>query len=233
MKKTFLLLSALSLLTVAGTAFAQGFVPLAPIPGLTDISPTSVVNSATLTSFFNNLYKYCIGLSGVLAVVMIIWGGLEYATQDIPSAKQNGKDKILQAVLGLVLVLSPVLVFSIINPQILNLSVGLEPITFTAGSATRAPYIQTQVTPGSTHAIYNGQVIGFVEGAYPSAQPNTWCYPLSSPQTNTDPAINNGQSYTAMVYCARSSDGCRLFMNGNSGTPFAAAAGSQCSLTPP
>ena len=56
---------------------------------------------------------------------MIIWGGLEYATQDVPGAKGAGKEKILNAIFGLVLVLSPVLVFSIINPRILNLSLNL------------------------------------------------------------------------------------------------------------
>ena len=98
------------------------FVPLAPIPGLTDVQP----DQGGLASFFNNLYKYLIGLSAVLAIIMIIWGGLEYATQDIPGQKQQGKERIQQAILGLVLILSPVLVFSIINPNILNLSINLE-----------------------------------------------------------------------------------------------------------
>lgn len=124
MKKTILMLSALSFLAIASTAFAQGFVPLAPIPGLTDPgTATSVVNSSNFANFFNNLYKYCIGLSAALAVIMIIWGGLEYATQDIPGAKNAGKEKIQNAILGLVLVLSPVLVFSIINPKKLELAV--------------------------------------------------------------------------------------------------------------
>ena len=72
----------------------------------------------------------------VLAIIMIIWGGLQYATQDIPGAKQEGKDRILQAILGLILVLSPALVFSIINPNILNLSINLKPLDTKSGAYT-------------------------------------------------------------------------------------------------
>jgi len=103
----------------------SGFVALAPIPGLTDAANTSVVNSDSLANFFNNLYKYLIGLAAALAVIMIIWGGLEISTKDSVSKQSDGKERIYQAIIGLVLVLSPALVFSIINPAILNLSINL------------------------------------------------------------------------------------------------------------
>jgi hypothetical protein len=121
-KKTTLILSVLSFFALASTAFAQGFVPLAPIPGLTE---GATADTAGLANFFNNLYKYLIGLAAALAVIEIIWGGLEISTQDSVSKNKDGKDRIYQAIFGLVLVLSPVLVFSIINPSILNLSLNL------------------------------------------------------------------------------------------------------------
>jgi hypothetical protein len=106
------------------------YVPLAKIPGLTDIQPTK----GGLASFFNNLYKYAIGLAAVLAVIMIIWGGLEYSTQDSISKKSDGKERIQEAILGLILVLSPALVFSIINPGILNLSINLQELDTRSGN---------------------------------------------------------------------------------------------------
>ncbi|MHB1770054.1 MAG: pilin, partial [Minisyncoccota bacterium] len=81
-----------------------------------------------IASFLNNLYKFLIGAAAVLAIIMIIWGGLEISTQDSVSKKSDGKARITQAIFGLVLVLSPVLVFSIINPSILNLSISMSPI---------------------------------------------------------------------------------------------------------
>lgn len=122
-KKILLVSAAVFLLGLASHASAQGFVPLAPIPGLTE---GGAADSKNLADFFNNLYKYLIGLAAVLAIIEIIWGGLEISTQDSVSKQQDGKERIRQAIFGLVLVLSPVLVFSIINPSILNLSLNLE-----------------------------------------------------------------------------------------------------------
>jgi hypothetical protein len=81
-----------------------------------------------IVNFFNNLYKYLVGLAAILAVIEIIWGGLEYSTQDSVSKQSDGKERIYGAIMGLILVLSPVLVFSIINPSILNLSLNLPEI---------------------------------------------------------------------------------------------------------
>lgn len=135
MKKIFLAASALSVFfSLAPEVFAQGFVPLAEIPGLTSREVTSVVNADSLALFFNNLYKYAIGFAAALAVIEIIWGGLEISTKDSVSKNKDGKDRIQNAVFGLVLVLAPALVFSIINPAILNLSLNLPPLQTTAGS---------------------------------------------------------------------------------------------------
>src|SRR3989344_3775296 len=122
-------------------AFAQGFVPLAPITGLTDPgTATSIINENNFAFFFNNLYKFSIGLAAALAVIMIIWGGLEISTQDSITKQGAGRERITQAILGLILVLSPVLVFSIINPSILNLDIGIKKLDTVRG-------VTVQVTP--------------------------------------------------------------------------------------
>ena len=159
-KKTVLILSALSFFAMASTALAQGFIPLAPIPGLTDPgTATSIINANSFASFFNNLYKYSIGLASALAVIMIIWGGLEISTQDSVSQQSKGRERITQAILGLILVLSPVLVFSIINPSILNLSIGITPLGTvtgasipTGGGGTQTPVVD----PGTATATAAG-----------------------------------------------------------------------------
>lgn len=159
MKKTMLVSALFLFFGLAPHVFAQGFTALAPIPGLTsDTAVTSIVNTKSFADFFNNLYKYCIGLAAIFAVIMIIWGGLEYATQDVPGAKASGKEKIQQAILGLVLVLSPVLVFSIINPNILNLSLSLNPINLDYTPYTPSPGGTggQNVTPGTTAALAAG-----------------------------------------------------------------------------
>lgn len=103
----------------------SGFVPLAPIPGLTE---GGAAEANGFADFFNNVYKYLIGLAAAFAVIEIIWGGLEISTKDSVSKQSDGRNRITQAIFGLILVLSPVLVFSIINPSILNLSISIPPL---------------------------------------------------------------------------------------------------------
>lgn len=120
MKKILLVSLAFLALGFVPHAFAQDFVPLVRIEGLTNI-PTS----EGFAVFFNNLYKYAIGAAAIIAVIEIIAGGLQISTQESVSAHGAGKERIFQAIFGLVLVLSPVLVFTIINPRILNLSLNM------------------------------------------------------------------------------------------------------------
>lgn len=109
--------------TPTTSAGSSGFVPLAPISGLTDSG--TVNGSNGLANFLNNLYLYAIGIAGIIAVIEIVIGGLEYSVKDSIESHSNGRHRIQQAILGLVLVLSPYVVFSIINPAILNLSLNL------------------------------------------------------------------------------------------------------------
>jgi hypothetical protein len=103
----------------SGTApAANSFVPLTNLPGL-----TNTVNSDTLPTFFNNLYKLCIGAAAVIAILQIMRAGT-YFFFNKGSVAHNEKAKglIANSVLGLLLVLSPAIIFGIINPDILHLN---------------------------------------------------------------------------------------------------------------
>src|SRR3989344_5673975 len=90
-------------------------------------------------AFLNNLYIFAIGIAVILAIGMIIWGGTEIAlNRGSVSSVMDGKGKISQALLGLLLVLSPALVFSIITPAILNLEVNMPKLETTWGNFTGA-----------------------------------------------------------------------------------------------
>lgn len=175
--KKILFFSLIALLTLAPHAFAEGFVALAPIKGLTDAGTIgSVINSDTLANFFNNLYKYCIGLGATIAVIQITWAGIDIAVfhKDAVSAITDDKGKIKNAIFGLILILSPVLVFSIINPSILNLSLNLPEIKLPtqASNTVSLPGGGTQYTDGNGTGAANG----------------TWCFGIkvSSVPGNTD-----------------------------------------------
>lgn len=147
-----LILGALFFFVIASVAHAQGFVPLAPIPDLTQGATT---DPSGLANFLNNLYKYAIGLAAALAVIQIVWAGLDIAIwhKDAVSTITNNKEKIYNALFGLVLVLSPVLVFSIINPSILNLSLNLPALQTTTTNTTGLSAPSTAPDPALAAAL--------------------------------------------------------------------------------
>jgi type IV secretory pathway VirB2 component (pilin) len=191
-------LTLIFLLAHVPHVFAEGFVPLAGIPGLTQ---GATADTAGLANFFNNLYKYLIGLAATLAVIEIIWGGLEISTKDSVSKQSDGRERIQQALFGLVLVLSPVLVFSIINPSILNLSLNLDKLD-TAGK-TSGPNVATSTGKGPECGSV-GDVTGsgrcttviFDEGSYSTPPSGAYCYQMAKPDA--------GKPFL----CFRSAGGC-------------------------
>lgn len=131
--KTFLIFSLLLLPTLVFAEETKEFVSLTKIPGLTDITA-----SPNIEIFLNNLYRICIGLAAVIAVLQIIRAGVMYMLGDSFTEKKEAKNLIAMAIFGLVLVLSPVIVFSIINKDILSLKFdvsGLKPKVSEQGSA--------------------------------------------------------------------------------------------------
>lgn len=111
-------------------AFAQEqFVPLTSLPGVSDLANTNteLISGDSLPAFFNSLYRLCIGAAAVIAVVQIIRAGIKFMTnKESVSANKDAKEMLWNAVFGVILVLSPVIVFGIINPDILRLDLNLQ-----------------------------------------------------------------------------------------------------------
>ena len=77
---------------------------------------------SSIPQFLANFYKFAIMISGVLAVGMIIWGGILYTLSGASiSKKNNGKELILSALFGLALVLGSYLILNTINPRLVEL----------------------------------------------------------------------------------------------------------------
>ena len=54
-----------------------------------------------LEKYLSNIYFVFLVIVVMSAVGMFVWGGLLYVVSDLPSAKGDGKDKIIHALLGL------------------------------------------------------------------------------------------------------------------------------------
>jgi hypothetical protein len=114
---TPLLVLAATAPTVPAPSQPTGFIPLTNLPGL-GIGG----GSATLPAFLKSLYRLCIGGAAVFAIIQIMRGGFKSITDnESVLAKSEARSMISNAILGLVLVLSPYIVFSVINKDILNL----------------------------------------------------------------------------------------------------------------
>jgi hypothetical protein len=110
--KTFLLFLAPLLLPFS--AFAALNLQYPKFPGAPDIN-----TQQDLTSIVAWLYVFIVGISGLAAFVMIVWGGVQWmSSQGNPTATGDAKDKIKMALLGLLLVLSSFIILQIINPEL-------------------------------------------------------------------------------------------------------------------
>lgn len=221
-------LSTLMLFFALGAAHAvaadTSFIPLVGVPGLTDIP----VTPGGLPDFFNNLYRYLVGLSTVIAVLMIIWGGFQYTTQDSVVKKGDGKKTIQEALFGLVLILSPVLVFSIINPGILNLSLGIPPLkinesvgSFSGGSPAPG---SAGTAPSETTAegcTVTGVANVFQKVRCPTKELSDKWVAKNCLGRSVETVLSKNSSTTITeVICKYQSDGVSLINVGKSGTLY-------------
>lgn len=112
------LLVLLLLLGIPLLAAAQEFIPLTSVPAFKQINETG-----GLSGFLNQIYILCVGAAAVIAVIQLVRAGMLYSLGDSFTEKKEAKHLITMSLLGLVLVLSPTIVFGIINPAILELRI--------------------------------------------------------------------------------------------------------------
>ena len=82
-----------------------------------------------LGKYLNVIIKLAIGLAAVLAVVLIVMGGIQYMTTELVSGKEDGKRRITNAVLGLLVALGAWLILFTINPDLLKTELKIETTT--------------------------------------------------------------------------------------------------------
>lgn len=99
-----------------------GYVPLANIP---NASPNNV-NS--LGDYLGGLYKTGVAVAGVLAVLMIVYGGFGYISTDSITGKSDSKGIIQGAISGLLLAFASYAILYTINPQLVSLNIIKTPL---------------------------------------------------------------------------------------------------------
>jgi len=79
------------------------YVLLAPLPGLETTAELNAGEGDAVANYFSTLYKIGVSLALVIAVVMLIYGGIQYMTSDSIGGKSGGRETIGKAIIGIVL----------------------------------------------------------------------------------------------------------------------------------
>lgn len=180
-----LTLASLVLFCLPIIALAAPYVPLEPLPFLSQVRGTRLPD--LLQALFQLLI---IGGAGV-AVLMITIGGIQYMTGEALHQKSEGRARIQNSVLGLILLLFIYLLLRTINPQLLNFNLSsIERVggasdrvvqqarateaQRNAAAATVGPSTTNSVCPAGDVFCAGGSALGFNNGAGSAdAQPNT------------------------------------------------------------
>ena len=164
----------------------RDYYPLAQLPGIGEENcapdksiPAKTVcvktssdssKSTAFGDYLNAMIKLFIGLCAVLAMIMIVMGGIQYMTSELVSGKEAGRKRITNAIFGLIIALGSFAILNTINPDLVNINLGdLKKVTVTivnlpdAGDGSVDPdfkntetggnYSTTSVSAGATSAV--------------------------------------------------------------------------------
>lgn len=175
----------------AQTPTETQYTPLAPIPQLKE------GNVYTYESFVTGAVELAIGIAGLLAVVMIIWGGIEYITTENITGKGAAKRHIQNAIIGLLLALAAYLILRTINPALVGLT--------NINSIPNAPLIPPPAGPTVPETFSLGAYKNELDNTYSSVICRTTTPGLPTPSPSTPfyffaMRINGTNNFVMMCY---------------------------------
>jgi murein DD-endopeptidase MepM/ murein hydrolase activator NlpD len=113
MKKTLFVLAALLLIPTLAHAQLQLNLDYPSFGGF-DLNQDQQINS--VVAWF---YYLIVGISGFAAFTMLVWGGISWlSSAGSPARITDAKDRIRNALLGLLLVLGSFIILQILNPEL-------------------------------------------------------------------------------------------------------------------
>lgn len=92
---------------------------LAPLPEIGN--EQGLVDTKDLGGYVNGLIRLIIGLTAVLSVLMLVVGGIQYMSTTAVGGKQAARDRIQNAILGILLAVGSYAILNTINPNLVNL----------------------------------------------------------------------------------------------------------------
>lgn len=136
--------------------YQEEYIPLAPLPfeGLNG-GPTP-----DLGQYLAAIFRMAIVVIAVLAVIMIVFHGIAYATTDVIGGKTDHRKGVWNAILGLVLALGSWLLLNTINPRLASqLRIGIPDVHLDGPDPAWQDGNAPNGTQISSTALLNGQPI--------------------------------------------------------------------------
>src|SRR3989344_5410583 len=127
----------LSIAMIPSNVLAQSdYTFVEPLPGFSN----TISQSGIFSNYLSRVFTISIGLAAILATLMIVVGGIQRVTAyDNPGKKGEANERITNAVLGLLLVLSAWLILYTINPDLIRLDLVIPAIGVAGPRAPGAP----------------------------------------------------------------------------------------------
>jgi hypothetical protein len=190
----YFLFSLIVFLLIPCVSIAQNPTSLGSTPSPTNTPTTPFIQSiigkdfkgGSLSNLFNQIFYIGLIFAVVLAVVMIIRGGVEYMTIDSISGKENGKNRVKAALGGLVLAFAAIMLLNTINPGITSFTLSFQGIVkannvlisgFVTGTDVNGNPVFVPLAPSGEDSLnplataYSPQKGGStMEGGYPSSK---------------------------------------------------------------
>lgn len=132
-RRIFIVLVFAAIMCVPTFVDAQiKYTPLAPIPDLTD--------QPTFPQYVSALFRISVIIGAILAVLMLVIGGFQWMVSEAVGQKEAGRERIKNAILGLLILLASVLILNTINPRLTDISLVVQELKLPPKkNATKVP----------------------------------------------------------------------------------------------
>ncbi|MAZ67262.1 hypothetical protein CL652_00635 [bacterium] len=114
------------------------------------------LGSDNFSGYLNNLFELALLIGAILAVLIIASAGLQYMSTDAVSGKTTSRERIFQAVVGLLMLLGIWIFFAEINPNILKTDLSLDTVRVQGRGAQSDPAREAELRKQLEAVIQRG-----------------------------------------------------------------------------
>ena len=152
------ILSVVLLFSLAQIVLALDYVSISSTSTIQELGwgTSQTVSPGGLKGLISLTFNFGIAVAVVLTLIMIIWGGIQYMTTDAWSAKEQGKERIINSLWGLGIALAAWLILNTINPALTQFT-GNTLLNNTSSGGLNNSSQSSQVNVPGFSDLYNSQ----------------------------------------------------------------------------